>query len=42
VVSKNKANSQKQKVIINTVTKENKDRDRRDKNAIIFGIIEHY
>ena len=40
VVSKNKAKSQEQIDIINTVTKENKDRERRDKNVIIFGIKE--
>ncbi len=40
VVSKNKAKSQQQIDIINTVTKENKDRERRDKNVIIFGIKE--
>jgi hypothetical protein len=40
VVSKNKAKSQQQIDIINTVTKENKDRERRDKNVIIFGITE--
>ena len=40
VVSKNKAKSQQQKDIINAVTKENKDRERRDKNVIIFGITE--
>ena len=40
VVSKNKAKSQEQIDIINTVTKENKDREKRDKNVIIFGIRE--
>ena len=40
MVSKNIAKSQEQIDIINTVTKENKDREKRDKNVIIFGIRE--
>jgi hypothetical protein len=40
VVSKNKVKSQEQIDIINTVTKENKGREKRDKNVIIFGIKE--
>ena len=40
VVSKHKVKSQEQIDIINTVTKENKEREKRDKNVIIFGIKE--
>jgi hypothetical protein len=40
VVSKHKVRSQEQIDIINTVTKENKEREKRDKNVIIFGIKE--
>ena len=40
IVSKNVAKSQEQIDIINTVTKENKEREKRNKNVIIFGIQE--
>ena len=40
VVSKNKVKTQEQIDIINTVTKENKEREKKDKNVIIFGIKE--